>query len=307
MCAAIRGMASLKITLKRVDVGDLSRGVQRESRRRVHPGVRGDDRGTPEDAGQHDRHTGPEVRPGLQPSPSEDVDRDEDRLGEEEEPLERERHPERLTPLPHEAGPQQAELEAQHRARHRPDGERHRHVLRPTLGQQQGIGVVTAECPVVGDQGHERPRHPERHEDDVERQRERHLCPRPRDGIHGEHTAERHGGPVAPATSCAASDPEAESFTPDPKPTMTVPSHDRARGPASEAAEPASVKAYGPIERSGHGAEKVQLESPSTDSVRCSKVVTDSRAPQPRPNVPGGFHHVLVRGVSTDRRARAHR
>ena len=32
-------------------------------------------------------HPGPEVRPRLQPSPAVDVDRDEDRLGEEEQAL----------------------------------------------------------------------------------------------------------------------------------------------------------------------------------------------------------------------------
>ena len=45
---------------------------------------------------------------------------------------------------------------------------------------------------VVGDQRHERPRHAQRHEDDVERQGERHLRPRPRDRVHGETaTSER--------------------------------------------------------------------------------------------------------------------
>ena len=40
---------------------------------------------------------------------------------------------------------------------------------------------------VVGDQRHERPGHPERHEDDVERQGECHLRPRPRHGVHGQY------------------------------------------------------------------------------------------------------------------------
>ena len=83
---------------------------------------------------------------GLHPPPAEDVDRDEDRLGEEEEPFERERHPERLAPLAHEPRPEQPELEAQHRAGDRADGERHRHVLRPALGEQQGVGVVVPDA-----------------------------------------------------------------------------------------------------------------------------------------------------------------
>ena len=48
--------------------------------------------------------------------------------------------------------------------------------------------VVVLDRPVVGDQGHEGPRHAERHQDDVERKRERHLRPGPRDRVHsGEH------------------------------------------------------------------------------------------------------------------------
>ena len=139
-------------------------------------------------------NTGPEVRPRLQPAPAEDVDRDEDRLGEEEDALEGERHAERLAPLAHEPRPQQAELEAQHGAGHRAHRERHRHVLRPALGQQERVPVVVLDGPVVGDQRHEGPRHAERHQDDVEHQGERHLRPGPRHRIHsGEHgrSAER--------------------------------------------------------------------------------------------------------------------
>ena len=189
-------MASLKITLIGSTDDDLAGRVEREARRRVHPRVRRDHRGAAHDAGQHDRDTGPEVGPGLQALPAEDVDGDEDRLGEEEQPLERERDPERLAPLAHEPRPQQPELEAQHRAGHRADRERDRHVLRPPLGQEQRVGVVVAEGPVVGDQRHERPRHPERHEDDVEREGERHLRPGPRHRVHREHAAQHDGSLV---------------------------------------------------------------------------------------------------------------
>ena len=93
--------------------------------------------------------------PRLQPPPAEDVDGDEDRLGEEEQALEGERDAERLAPLAHEPRPQQPELEAQHRAGDGADGERDRHVLRPPLGQLQGVGVVVLEPAVVGDQRHD--------------------------------------------------------------------------------------------------------------------------------------------------------
>ena len=51
------------------------------------------------------------MRPRLQPSPAVDVDRDEDRLGEEEEAFEGEGNAEGRAPLTHELGPEQAELE----------------------------------------------------------------------------------------------------------------------------------------------------------------------------------------------------
>ena len=79
----------------------------------------------------------------------------------------------------------------EHRAGDRADGEGDRHVLRPALGEQQGVAIVVLDRPVVGDQRHDRPGHAERHEDDVERQRERHLRPRPRDGVHGEQRRQR--------------------------------------------------------------------------------------------------------------------
>ena len=125
---------------------------------------------------------------GLQPPPAEDVDRDEDGLGEEEQPLERERDTEGLAPLAHELRPQEAELEGQDRPGHRPHGERHGHVLRPALGQSKGIGIIVPDPPVVGDEGHRRPGHPQRHQDDVEGEREGHLRPRPEDRVHvGQH------------------------------------------------------------------------------------------------------------------------
>src|SRR3712207_7630294 len=51
--------------------------------------VGGDDGGGATDPGQHDRHAGPEVRPRSHPLPAVEVDRDEDRLEEEEQPLDR--------------------------------------------------------------------------------------------------------------------------------------------------------------------------------------------------------------------------
>ena len=117
-------------------------------------------------------------------------------------------HAEGLAPLAHEAGPEQPELERQHRAGDGADGEGDRHVLRPALGEQQGIPIVVLHAPVVGDQRHERPGHAQRHEDDVERQGERHLRPRPRDGVHGDdHASEgKHAACITtgPGRGCPA-------------------------------------------------------------------------------------------------------
>jgi hypothetical protein len=118
------------------------------------------------------------VRPRRQAIPPEDVDRDEDRLEEEADALDREQDAEHLAEPPGERRPQQSELERQHGARDRPHRERHGHHLRPAPGEEQRIRVVTAQAPVVGDQHERRERHADRREDDVEPQGERHLAPR---------------------------------------------------------------------------------------------------------------------------------
>ena len=162
--------------LQRIDVHHLAGAVQREPGRLVHPGVGGDHRERAADAGDDDRHPGPEVRPRPQPLPPEDVERDEDRLDEEEQPFDRERDPEGRPPGAHELRPQEPELERQDRARDGADGERDGHVLRPALGQQhERVLVVPLDRPPVGHQGHEGPRHAQRDEDDVAGERERHL------------------------------------------------------------------------------------------------------------------------------------
>ena len=211
MWAAISGMASLKIT----PIGSTSTTspcrVQGEALRRVHPRVGGDHRDAAEDAGDDDGNTGPEVRPRLETAPAEDVDGDEDRLGEEEQAFEGERDAERLAPLPHEARPQQPELERQDRPGDGTDGERDRHVAGPALGQLQRRGITVLDAAVVGDEGHERPRHAERHQDDVARQRERHLGARPRHRVDGQDRLQepvQHGADHrSPPSACRAPTP----------------------------------------------------------------------------------------------------
>ena len=164
--------------LERVDVGHRSVRAQGEALRLVHPGVDGNHRKGASDAADRDRDAGPEMLPARQPLPAEDVDRQEDRLEEEEDPLDREQHPEYLAEALGELGPQQPELERQNGARHGADREGHRGDLRPALRQLERHRVLAAQPDVVGDQHHRREPHAEAGEDDVEAEREGHLLTR---------------------------------------------------------------------------------------------------------------------------------
>ena len=86
-------------------------------------------------AAHRDEDAGQQVRPRRDPVPAVEVDAEEDRLGEEGEPLERERHADDRPGGLHELGPEQPELEGEHRARDRADGEEDRGALGPALGE----------------------------------------------------------------------------------------------------------------------------------------------------------------------------
>src|SRR5881397_528239 len=66
---------------------------QLESGRRVHPRIRDDDEDSGSRAAQRDDAAGGEVGRPRDQVPTVQVDAEEDRLGEEREPFERERHP----------------------------------------------------------------------------------------------------------------------------------------------------------------------------------------------------------------------
>jgi hypothetical protein len=70
----------------RINVGHLAVD-QVEPSRLVHPGVGGDHEECPRDPGDHDRDPAQQVGPGRQPVPGVRVDAEEDRLGEERDPL----------------------------------------------------------------------------------------------------------------------------------------------------------------------------------------------------------------------------
>ena len=80
------GSAGLKIAAQGWTSVDLAGRVEAEAARRVHPGVRGDDRERAQRREQRQRQAEPEVHARAQAIPAEDVDRDEDRLEEEGEP-----------------------------------------------------------------------------------------------------------------------------------------------------------------------------------------------------------------------------
>ncbi len=98
MCAACSGIASLKITF----IGSTATTVPaafsvKPDGAFIHALAATTDM-LPRIPASTIGHTGPEMRPRLQPAPAEDIDRDEDRFGEEEHTLER--RTARRTPRP---------------------------------------------------------------------------------------------------------------------------------------------------------------------------------------------------------------
>jgi hypothetical protein len=93
------------------DVGDGPVGSEDEARRLVHPGVGRHDAERPAEPGDGDREPTEEMGPRRQVAPAVDVDRDEDRLEEEEQALDRKRDPERAAEATHEHWPEETHLE----------------------------------------------------------------------------------------------------------------------------------------------------------------------------------------------------
>ena len=150
---------------------------ERESRGLIHPAIDGDDEERSRDARDHHRDAGCEVEPGGQPVPPVGVDGDEDRLDEERDALEGEAEPEHVPERGHEARPQQAELEAEDRARDHAEREEREHHLRPAAGEHAEQGIAGPQVAPLREQDHRGERDPEADERDVHRQRERlHLA-----------------------------------------------------------------------------------------------------------------------------------
>ena len=159
----------------RIDRDDLARGVDLEAGRLVHPAVRRDHGERAADPRQCDRDPRQEMEPGREPSPAVDVDRDEDRLEEEEQAFDRERDPEGTAVAAHEARPEQAHLEGQDRPGHRAYGEGHGHHGRPSTSEQERRRIAAPKADGVRDQDDGRQPDAQARQHDVEAEGERHL------------------------------------------------------------------------------------------------------------------------------------
>jgi hypothetical protein len=107
--------------------------------------------------------------------PPVEIDPQEDRLGEEGEPFERERHADDGPGEFHEMGPQESELERENRPRDSADREQDRGSLGPPLGQLQVDLVARLLPPPLGDDHEDGHSDADDSEDDVEGKGDRHL------------------------------------------------------------------------------------------------------------------------------------
>jgi len=121
------------------------------------------------------------VHPARQPLPAVQVDPGEDRLEEEEDPLEAERHAQHRAVGAHQPRPQQPHLERQHSPRDRSDGDQHAEDLRPSPRQQHRHLIGAAKTAELGHQNDGREGDPETGQNNVESERGRHLSTRRND------------------------------------------------------------------------------------------------------------------------------
>jgi hypothetical protein len=118
------------------------------------------------------------VHPARQALPSVQVDAREDRLQEEEDPLEAERHAEHRAIGAHEPWPQQPHLERQDGSGDGTDGDQHAEDLRPSPREQHRHVIGTTKAAVLSHQDDRRERDPETRQNDMKPERGRHLCAR---------------------------------------------------------------------------------------------------------------------------------
>ena len=152
---------------------DHTAALEAEPRRVLHPRVHRQDHERARDPRDGDRNAAQEVQSRRQPVPAVDVDRDEDRLDEERDALEREPQAEHRSEPGHEARPQQPHLEAENRPGHHAHSEQREHRLRPALGELPIERVARAQVKPLDQEDKRRERDPEAHDRDVHRERER--------------------------------------------------------------------------------------------------------------------------------------
>ena len=104
-------------------------------------------------AAHRHRNARRQVQPGRHAVPSVQIDAQEDRLGKEGVPLQREGQAHHFTERVHEPWPEQSELEREHRPGHRPHREQHGGALRQPLAQLQIVAIAGAAVEHV--RGHE--------------------------------------------------------------------------------------------------------------------------------------------------------
>src|SRR5689334_8771598 len=88
----------------RIDVNWLTVDESKAGRR-VHPGIRNDDKDAGEYATQSDHHTGEEMSAWRDARPAVQIDAEKNRLGEKRESLERKRHPDDRARVTHKPRP----------------------------------------------------------------------------------------------------------------------------------------------------------------------------------------------------------
>ena len=160
----------------RIDV-DRTAVLEPEPGRALHPRVHRQHHERAGDPREGDRHAAQQVQSRREPIPAVDVDRDEDRLDEERDGLEREPQAEHVPERGHEARPQQPHLEAEDRPGHHAHREQGEHRLRPALGELAVHRVARAQVQPLDQEDERGKGDPEADERDVHREGERlHLA-----------------------------------------------------------------------------------------------------------------------------------
>ena len=143
--------------------------------RRVHPRIHHHHKDRGSRAACRDQNPrGPMCLRGHALPPVE-IDAEKDGFREEGESFEGEQKADDLARPSHEGGPQESELEREHRPGHRADGEQNRRALGPTFCQDEIDGLTGAQPSPFGNRHHERQGNADRRKDDVEAQGHGHL------------------------------------------------------------------------------------------------------------------------------------